>query len=220
MQAATTSANSHMDSNCIVTSHNHHHGSPEHPEGDSPNNGGHISGVPINVLSMQGNEGGQNNAVYTSGNMPLMYNSGGILYATPSTTQSTMSDGVSTGQSHHLVMQDGTVMTNQGIPVSLQHVPGALQVNIYTYSLISGRDIIRSFFIWSIVRSISHVGMLFFAYFFIFLIQVHQEYSNSLQHHSNGIHDNHSSPGDMVGMVDPLSVHQDGGMDKNMNSHK
>ena len=133
MQAATTSANSHMDSNCIVTSHNHHHGSPEHPEGDSPNNGGHISGVPINVLSMQGNEGGQNNAVYTSGNMPLMYNSGGILYATPSTTQSTMSDGVSTGQSHHLVMQDGTVMTNQGIPVSLQHVPGALQVNIYTY---------------------------------------------------------------------------------------
>lgn len=133
MQAATTSANSHMDSNCIVTSHNHHHGSPEHPEGDSPNNGGHISGVPINVLSMQGNEGGQNNAVYTSGNMPLMYNSGGILYATPSTTQSSMSDGVSTGQSHHLVMQDGTVMTNQGIPVSLQHVPGALQVFFYLY---------------------------------------------------------------------------------------
>ena len=55
---------------------------------------------------------------------------------------------------------------------------------------------------------------------FILLIQVHQEYGNSLQHHSNGIHDNHSSPGDMVNMVDPLSVHQDGGMDKNMNSHK
>ena len=124
MQAATTQANSHMDSNCTVTSHNHHHhhGSPEHPEGDSP--GAHMSGVPINVLSMQGSEGGQNNAVYTSGNMPLMYNSGGILYATPPTTQSTMNDG----DSHHLVMQDGTVVTNQGIPVSLQHVPGALQV--------------------------------------------------------------------------------------------
>lgn len=126
MQAATTSANSHLDSN--VTSHNHHHGSPEHPGGDSPGNGGHMSGVPINVLSMQGSEGGQNHAVYTSGNMPLMYNSGGILYATPPTTQSTMSDGDSNGQPHHLVMQDGTVVTNQGIPVSLQHVPGTLQV--------------------------------------------------------------------------------------------
>jgi hypothetical protein len=53
-------------------------------------------------------------------------------------------------------------------------------------------------------------------------MQVHQEYSNSLQHHSNGIHDNHSSPGDMVGMVDPgsLSVHGDGSMEKSMNSHK
>lgn len=128
MQAATTSANSHMDSNCSVTSHNHHHGSPEHPEGDSPGNAGHMSGVPINVLSMQGNEAGQNNVVYTSGNMPLMYNSGGILYATPPTTQSAMNDGDSNGHPHHLVMQDGTVVTNQGIPVSLQHVPGALQV--------------------------------------------------------------------------------------------
>jgi hypothetical protein len=131
MQAATTSANSHMDNNCTVTSHNHHHGSPEHPEGDSPNNAAHMSA--INVLSMQGNDGGQNNAVYTSGNMPLMYNSGGILYATPPTTQSSMNDNDANGQSHHLVMQDGTVVTNQGIPVSLQHVPGALQVMIDTF---------------------------------------------------------------------------------------
>lgn len=137
MQAATTSANSHLDSNCTVTSHNHHHhhGSPEHPEGDSPNNGGHMPGVPMNVLSMQGSEGGQNSAVYTSGNMPLMYNSGSILYATPPTTQSAMHDGDSVGQTHHLVMQDGTVVTNQGMPVSLQHVPtSALQV-MFLYSM-------------------------------------------------------------------------------------
>lgn len=124
MQAATTSANSHMDS--TVTSHNHH-GSPEHAGGESPGHHRHMSGVPINVLSMPGNESSQNNAaVYTSGNMPLIYNSGSLLYATPPTTQN---DGDSSVQSH-IVMHDGNIVTNQGIPVSLQHVPTQLQVNI------------------------------------------------------------------------------------------
>ena len=126
-----------MSPNCPVTSHNHHNGhdAPDDPSGDSPSNTGQLSnmsGVPINVLSMQGgSDNGQNNVAFTSGNIPLMYSSG-ILYAAPSSTQTTLSDGDSGGQSHHLVMQDGTVVTNQGIPVSLQHVQGGLQVTSLT----------------------------------------------------------------------------------------
>lgn len=163
MQAATTSSSSHMSSNSAVTSHNHHEGQEpqDHPSGDSPSNSGQMSnmpGVPINVLSMQGNNDPGQNAVLTSGNMPLMYSSG-ILYATPSSTQTTLSDGDSGAPSHHLVMQDGTVVTNQGIPVSLQHVPGALQVSTirsfqnHPQGNMLTHEILRSVYFWHVFAS-------------------------------------------------------------------
>ena len=114
-----------MNVNCTAASHNHHDGH-DHQTGDSPSNhSSPMSNIPINVLSMQGNnDAGGQNVVLTSGNMPLMYSSG-ILYATPSTqSQTTLSDGGdSGGQAHHIIMHDGTVVTNPG----LQHA--SLQVS-------------------------------------------------------------------------------------------